>query len=213
MNLQAWERLFEGWLDEQMATADAAHDREHIRRVVKTAKQLAVVEGADLAVVVPAAWLHDCVTVPKDSDKRPFASRMAAEAAGKFLNAKNYPSEKIKNIQHAIAAHSFTAQIPPETVEAKVVQDADRLDAIGAIGLARCLMLGGTFGYPLYSNNEPVPKTRTPDDTKFVIDHLYTKLFTLQYTMQTEAGRAEATLRSEFMQGFVTQLMGEIGEA
>ncbi|MEM7331640.1 MAG: HD domain-containing protein [Chloroflexota bacterium] len=205
-----WEVIFESWLDEQMAGADAAHDRAHIQRVVKTAKELAGLEGADLDVVIPAAWLHDCVTVPKDSDKRPFASRMAAKAAGQFLIDKGYPAEKISNIEHAIAAHSFTAQITPETIEAKVVQDADRLDAIGAIGISRCLMLGGVMGKPLYSAHEPIPETRTPNDKEYVIDHFFIKLFKLQETMQTEAGRREAIDRTTFMKRFLDKLESEV---
>lgn len=210
MEIGKWEAVFDAWLSKQMNDADAAHDRGHIRRVVRTAKQLANEEQADLAVVVPAAWLHDCVTVPKDSEERHLASRMAADAAGKYLRDIGYPANKIFSIQHAIAAHSFSANISPESIEAKVVQDADRLDAIGAIGIARCLMLGGTMNIPLYASAELIPKSRTPDDKKYVIDHFFVKLFKLRHTMQTASGRKEAEKRSLFMKQFIEQLAKEV---
>ena len=171
---------------------------------------LAEAEGADLAVVMPAAWLHDCVIVPKDSPERTKASRLAAAAAGDFLRSAGYPRQRIPAIQHAIEAHSFSAQIPPRTVEARVVQDADRLDALGAVGIARTLMLGGAMGKPLYDADEPFPITRIADDGENVLDHFFVKLLTLSGTMQTTAGRKEAARRTAFMRAYLTHLGREI---
>ena len=204
-----WEPLFAQFLSEASAQ-DAAHDREHIRRVVSTARRLAAAEGADLAVVVPAAWLHDCVVVPKDSPQRSQASTLAARAAGDFLHGVGYPEVHLPAIEHAIAAHSFSAAIQPRTIEARVVQDADRLDAIGAIGVARCLMLGGALGRRLYDPAEPFPATREPDDLANTVDHFYLKLLRLADSMTTAAGRAEARRRTLFMQQFLDQLRSEI---
>nr|MCU0650475.1 HD domain-containing protein [Gemmatimonadaceae bacterium] len=121
---------------------DAAHDHCHVWRVVATAERLAAIEGARLDVVRPAAWLHDCVVVPKDAPHRARASRLAADEAVRLLAAWGFGALPLDEIAHAIAAHSFSAGIAPRTLEARVVQDADRLDALGAIGLARCLALG-----------------------------------------------------------------------
>ena len=211
INWFEWENRLTRFLMDQMAGADAAHNLDHIHRVVKTAKQLAEVEGADPAVVIPAAWLHDCVTMSKDSGQRHRASHMAATAAGGFLRASGYNPALIPAVEHAIAAHSFSAQIPPQTIEAKVVQDADRLDAIGAVGIARCLMVGTAFGIPLYHPEEPFPQQRQPNDKQYIIDHFYLKLFKLEGTMQTTAGRAEAAQRTQFMRDFLSQLGREIG--
>jgi len=194
-------------------TADPAHDEQHIARVVATAQRLAEVEGADLAVVVPAAWLHDCVTVAKDSPQRSQASRLAATAATEFLAAIGYPAAALPGIAHAVEAHSFSAGIPPRTIEARVVQDADRLDALGAVGIARTIALGGARGAPLYDTAEPFPLVRQPDDRTSVIDHFYTKLLTLAETMRTSTGRAEAATRTAFMHDFLAQLGREIGAA
>ena len=189
---------------------DAAHDLGHVRRVVQNARGLAAAEGARLEVVLPAAWLHDCVTVPKDSPQRAQASRLAAAQAVRWLEEWDYPAEFMPDIAHAIEAHSFTAAIPPRTIEAKVVQDADRLEAIGAVGLARCLMLGGAMGRPLYAADDPWCERRAPDDRASAIDHFYTKLLKLEGTMQTASGRREARVRTEFLEGFLAQLRHEV---
>ena len=193
------------------AGADAAHDLAHIQRVVASAQALAVAERADLAIVLPAAWLHDCVIVPKDSPQRSRASALAADSAIAFLQANDYPLADWDAIHHAIAAHSFTANIAPRSAEARVVQDADRLDALGAIGIARCLMLGGAAGRRLYDPAAPFPLQRPPDDLANTIDHFYTKLLGLAATMTTAAGRAEAERRTTFMRQFLGQLGAEIG--
>jgi uncharacterized protein len=211
VNSEAWEPRFAAFLDHGAAAADAAHDREHIRRVVRNARALAAEAGADLAVVLPAAWLHDCVAVPKDSPQRSLASTMAAAAAATFLATAGYPPPLIPQVAHAIAAHSFSAGIAPLTLEARVVQDADRLDALGAVGIARCLMLGAQLGRPLYDPAEPFPTRRTADDAVSSIDHFYTKLLGLAATMATTAGRAEAERRSDFMRVYLLQLGHEIG--
>lgn len=204
-----WEPRFAAFLDAE-AGADGAHDRSHIQRVVANASHLAGLEGADTAVVIPAAWLHDCVVVPKDSPQRNQASRLAARAARDFLAAHDYPPALLPAIEHAIAAHSFSAGIEPQSLEAQVVQDADRLDAIGAIGIARCFALGGDLGTPFYDLEEPFPEQRLADDSAYVIDHFYVKLLRLAGSMRTEAGRAEAARRTAFMEGYLAQLRAEI---
>lgn len=208
--LEAWARQCEQFLAGAQHPADAAHDLAHIRRVVGTATALAEAENADLWVVVPAAWLHDCVIVPKNSPDRARASRMAAAAATDFLRGAGYPEAHLPGIHHAIEAHSFSAQIVPRTPEARVVQDADRLDAIGAIGVARCLMLSGQMGRRLYDPAAPFPQGRAPNDQLNAVDHFFVKLLGLAATMQTAAGRAEGERRTQFMCQFLEQLASEI---
>jgi len=204
-----WERQFARFLADQ-AAADVAHDDGHIRRVVAAARSLAGAEGAELAVVIPAAWLHDCISVPKDSPDRGRASRLAAAAATAFLASIGYPAAHLAAIGHAIEAHSFSANLAPATLEARVVQDADRLDALGAIGIARCLMLGGALGRRLYDPDEPFPQGRPLDDNRNTIDHFYCKLLGLAERMQTAAGHAEAERRTAAMRAFLDQLESEL---
>lgn len=191
--------------------ADSAHDLLHLERVVATARRIGPEEGADMAVVIPAAWLHDYVVVPKDDPRRSQASRLAAAAAREHLASIGYPAQYLDNIAHAIEAHSFSAGIAATTLEAKVVQDADRLDGIGAIGIARCLVTGGAMNRALYSAHDPFCASRQPDDDLFTIDHFYAKLFKTAASMQTGAGRREAERRVEVMRGWLKELGREIG--
>lgn len=204
-----WEPIFLQLL-QRHAVADAAHDLEHIRRVVANARRLCLAESADWQVVMPAAWLHDCVIVPKSSPQRTQASRLAAAQAITWLKAENWPHGRLEEIAHAIEAHSFSAAIPPRSIEAQVVQDADRLDALGAIGLSRTLLLGAEMQRIFYAPEDPFCKVRPPDDSVYTLDHCYRKLLTLEGTMQTNAGRAEAVARTEFIREFLRQLEREI---
>ena len=189
---------------------DVAHDLEHVRRVVGNARALAAAEKARAEIVLPAAWLHDCVSVPKDSPQRASASRLAAAQAVAWLREWGWPEKWLPEIAHAIEAHSFSADLAPRTIEARVVQDADRLDALGATGLARCLMLGGALGRPLYAAADPFCENRPPDDRVSAVDHFYTKLLKLEGLMQTASGRREARRRTEFLQTFLAGLKREI---
>lgn len=190
--------------------ADAAHDISHVRRVVKNVIYLTDIEEANSLITLPSAWLHDCVAVAKDSPLRAQGSKLAAEAAVAFLAANDYPGEHLPEVFHAIEAHSYTANIPTRTVEAAVVQDADRLDSLGAIGIARCLLVGGRLNRPLCSDDDPFCDDRDPDDGKFTIDHFYAKLFKLPETMKTDAGRTEARRRADLMQRYLDDLRKEI---
>lgn len=193
---------------------DAAHDLSHVRRVVRAAEQIGSLEGADLRVVLPAAWLHDCVVLPKDSPDRARASRLAAERAGAWLLAQDdYPAVFVPAVEHAIEAHSFSANIAPQTLEAAVVQDADRLDALGAIGIARLYATAGAMGSLLAHPDDVVPSdppARPLDDRRWATDHFFTKLLRLPATMQTVAGRAEAERRAAFLRRFLEQLRSEV---
>lgn len=192
--------------------SDAAHDIGHIKRVVSAAIRLCETEKADVEIVRYAAWLHDCVSVPKDSPDRAKASKLAAESGVAFLREQGYSDvEKLEQIFHCIEAHSFSAGINPKTIEAGIVQDADRLDALGAIGIARCLITGATFGASLYHPDEPEPINRPADEKSYITDHFYEKLLKLEHTMQTEAGREEARRRTVFMREWLKQLYYEAG--
>lgn len=195
---------------------DAAHDMQHILRVVKSAKALCASENAqrpdacDSLVVLPAAYLHDCVNLPKNHPERHKSAHMAADKAVDFLASIEYPRAKLAAVHHAIVAHSFSAGVVPETLEAKVVQDADRLDALGAIGVTRCIQVGTTLGRAFCAIEDPFCKTRAPNDSVYTLDHFYIKLLKLADTFQTMAGRAEAQKRITFMKAYLAQLEAEI---
>jgi uncharacterized protein len=194
----------------QTATGDVAHDVAHVERVVKNARRLGQREGASLAVVVPAAWLHDIVTVRKDSPDRGRASTLAAAEAVRLLQQMTFPSELIPAIAHAIEAHSFSAAIEPRTLEAMVVQDADRLEALGAIGVARCFATTGAMGRPLYCAEDPFATARALDDRQYALDHFELKLYRVAETLRTVSGRSEGQRRADFLRAYVAELRAEI---
>lgn len=209
MKLDQLQTLCVDYLSDIMA-ADPAHDISHVKRVVRNTIRLTEAENGNAAVTVPAAWLHDCVSVAKDSPLRKQASKLAATEAVRFLESVNYPAGLLADIYHAIEAHSFSANIETETLEARIVQDADRLEAVGAIGITRCFLTGGSLGTALYDPSDPFAKNRDPDDRQFTLDHFYCKLLGLTETMKTEAGKAEALKRTDYMRGFLQQLRSEI---
>lgn len=194
----------------QSQPSDGAHDLAHIKRVIKNTLYLTVIEEANSEITLPAACLHDCISLPKNDPRRSEGSRLAARAASGFLEEIDYPSDLIPEVEHAIEAHSFSAGIPCRTLEARIVQDADRLDALGAVGIARCFLVGGHLGRPLFDPDDPFCEQREPDDGAFTVDHFYTKLLKLPGTMQTAAGRAEAERRAAIMRRYLDDLRKEI---
>ncbi len=205
-----WEHVFCEFVRAEMKAADPGHDLAHVRRVVRAAEEIGKAEGANADVVLPAAWLHDCVVVSKDSLKRNQASRMAADRAKTFLTEVKYDRLCIQAIEHAIIAHSFSAKVNPETLEAKVVQDADRLEALGALGLARCLMTGGSMGTQFVDAEEPFPVNRPADDSVSSVDHLFVKLLRLPQLLQTVTGKGMAGKRVAFLELFLQELADEL---
>ncbi|HBK05025.1 MAG TPA: phosphohydrolase [Acetobacteraceae bacterium] len=192
---------------------DGSHDRSHLLRVAQNAMRIAAAEpGCDRAVLTAAVILHDCVAVEKDSPLRSRASRLAATHARTILSGIGWNQGTIDQTVHAIEAHSFSAGIPPETLEARIVQDADRLDAIGAIGVARCFYVAGRMGSGLYDPDDPAAANRALNDRAFALDHFGAKLFKIAGNFQTKAGQDLANARNRTMQGFVHALLNEIGE-
>ncbi len=210
MDWKTWEGVFEIEVLRSCVGSDPAHDLSHFHRVVKTAKRLAAEERAEVDVVIPAAWLHDLVPVPKNDPRRSQASHLSAQAAVRFLQTINFPLPFYDRIAHAIEAHSFSAQVRPLTIEAQVVQDADRLDALGAIGIARVFATAGLLNRPLYRQEDPFCTDRAPDDAHFTVDHFYKKLLVVCETLQTKSGRAEGVRRRDVLVGYLENLRREV---
>lgn len=192
---------------------DGSHDRSHLLRVARNAMVIAAAEPAcDRAVLTAAVVLHDCVEVEKNSPLRSQASRLSADRARTILAELGWEAGRIEAVAHAIEAHSFSADIAPRTLEARIVQDADRLDAIGAIGVARCFYVAGRMGSRLYDPDDPAADRRGLDDRAFALDHFGAKLFRVAGAFQTVSGQALADARARAMRMFVDGLLGEIGE-
>ncbi|HET6306495.1 MAG TPA: HD domain-containing protein [Rhodopila sp.] len=191
---------------------DGSHDHTHLLRVWHNATAIAAQEPTcNRAILAAAVILHDCVAVEKNSPQRPLASRLAARHASRILADLGWDAAAIEATAHAIEAHSFSANLPPETLEARILQDADRLDAIGAIGIARCFYVGGRMASSLYDPADPLAADRTLDDRRFALDHFGAKLFRIAGNFQTPAGQALAEARTRTMQAFVQALVDEVG--
>ena len=175
----------------------SGHDFDHTLRVFHMATRLAQEEGADVETVQLAALLHD--VDDRKLSPETYEGKLRAVA---FLKAQGVPAEKIQWIVDIISRVSFSAHLaPPETIEGKCVQDADRLDAIGAIGIARTFAFGGSRGRRLHD-----PERRDPNAS---VQHFYDKLLLLKETMHTATGRRLAEQRDQYMRDFLQQFYGE----
>lgn len=191
-------------------TSDGSHDLSHLLRVWKNATAIHDEEGGDREILAAATILHDCVAVEKNSPHRAQASRLAAEKASKLLADIGWQSPRVAATAHAIEAHSFSANIPPRTLEAKILQDADRLDAIGMVGAARCFYIAGRMGSGLYDPLDPMAIDRNLDDKSFAIDHFEVKLFKLTAGFNTVRGAQIAKVRQERLRRFLGEFLDEI---
>ena len=194
--------------------SDGAHDGAHILRVWRNvcaiADGLNQTDAPDMELLAAAVILHDCVAVEKNHPDRARASRMAAGRARHVMAPLQWAAPRLDALAHAIEAHSFSGGVPPESLEAKILQDADRLDAIGAIGVARCFYVAGRTGAQLYDAADPGAHRRELDDTRFAVDHFHTKLLKLAAGFQTAPGRRMAEERTAWMASFLETLRAEM---
>ncbi len=210
--LDEWQARLEAALAAQHSNGDGAHDPSHVRRVWKTASRIAAAldEPVDRLVLLAAAYLHDVVGVEKNDPRRSPASRLAAAHAVDLLRGLGFPDDRLAAVAHAIEAHSYSAGIQPTTAEARVLQDADRIEALGAIGLARTFYVAGRMGSALFHPDDPLARSRDLDDRAYAVDHFYAKLLKLPATMQTEPGRRLASERAAVLERFVRDLLDEL---
>lgn len=189
---------------------DVAHDFDHIMRVYKNAKKIAKKEGANMKIVLTSVLLHDIVSYSKSDRRSRNSSTESAKEASLILQKFGYKKDEIRTISDAIRDHSFSKGVTPETLEGKVLQDADRLDAIGSIGIARVFSVGGIEGRAIYNSQDPFCMVHSPDDAKWTVDHFYKKLLLLEKKMNTKSAKLEAKRRITIMKKFLEQLEREI---
>ncbi|WDR02521.1 HD domain-containing protein [Devosia algicola] len=198
-------------LPHAFAEDDGSHDVAHLLRVWNNAEAIRRKEGGDAETLAVAVLLHDCVAVEKNAPQRATASRQAAVKATALLSDLGWSAQRTKAVAHAIEAHSFSAGVTPETHLAKTLQDADRLDAIGIVGVARCFYIAGRMGSGLYDPIDPRASSRQLDDKRFAMDHFRTKLFKLADGFQTATGRHMAAERHQRLQRFYDLFFEEVG--
>lgn len=189
---------------------DPSHDFNHIMRVYKNAQKLCKKEKANKKLILSAVLLHDIVSYPKSDKRSKISSLKSAEEAKKLLKKLNFSLDEIQIVSDAIRDHSFSRGNTPKTLEGQILQDADRLDAIGAIGIARVFAVGGSEKRPFYNNEDPFCKKRKPDDQVWTLDHFYKKLMKLESLMNTKAAKIEAKKRTKVLNAFLSELKREL---
>lgn len=209
MNTLEWEKRFLDFY-KSYTFEDASHDIFHFKRVWKTARLILENELADELIILAGCYFHDIVSFEKNDPGRSESSKIAAKKTGEILTELNFPSDKIEAVMHCVEAHSFSANIKPKTIEAKIVQDSDRMEALGAIGVARCFYTAGRMKSELFHPENPLAENRTLNDKKYALDHFQVKLLKLPETMQTESGKKLANERADVLMQFMNQLNSEI---
>ena len=196
-------------------SADPVHDFEHVLRVYRIAKKIALAEGADLEIVHAAALLHDAAgAAPGGDGKERLEHHLAsAQFAGEVLSAEGWPEERIQAVQHCIRAHRFRHQDErPQTLEAMCLFDADKLDVLGAIGAARTIAFATLAGQPAYA--EPSEQflregKEAPGEQHSAYHEYLFKLRKVKDALYTSTGKSLAAQRDAFLTTFFEQLQAE----
>jgi uncharacterized protein len=209
-----WEEAFITWYGSQARLSDGSHDLGHFQRVWRMAREINRQEGAgaDCLVLLASAYFHDLISLAKNHPERGNASRLSADRAVQLLSErwKDFPASKLEGVRHAIHAHSYSARVAPITTEAKILQDADRMEAVGAIGLARVWYSAGQMNQSLFDDTDPLAEERAADDRRYALDHFQLKLLRLPAMMNTETGRRMAEERAEYLREFLKRICLEI---
>lgn len=207
-----WARL-EAEASARARSAEPAHDFFHVERVVGNTLTIARGESASeeiSAAAATAALLHELFTLPKNHPDSSRAGDHCAEKARELLEAEGAPTWLIAHVSAAIRDHSFSKGVVPEALPSRLLQDADRLDALGAIGLARMWATCADMKRPFYAPDDPFCVTRTPDDKEWGLDHVFKKLLVIPSRLHTDTARALAEDRVAFLRTYVEQLGREI---
>ncbi len=192
---------------------DAVHDFSHIERVYRMARRLAQAEGADLEIVSAAALLHDADGTTPGSDVRREHHLRSADFAALILKDEGWPEERIQAVQHCIRAHRYRDdREPPETIEARVLFDADKLDVLGAIGAVRTVVYAALAGTPFYT--EPSQQfletgVEVPGELHSAYHEYLFKLRNVEKRLFTQTARLIARQRGEYLEEFFNQLIAE----
>lgn len=199
---------------EHQTKTDPSHDVNHVLRVMNIAEKIAESVGADLDVVLAAACFHDVVVYLKNSPQSANETNESAELAGELLKkVDGYPIEKIENVQMAIHECSFRKGVMPDLLESKVLQDADRLEATGAISIMRTFSSGGQMNRPFYRVEDPFCEIGIPESGGGGMDLFYRRLLIVESRMHTDMAKQIAKRRTEFLRGFIDELKIELKES
>lgn len=206
-----FENLSESKIRLLYSSGDAAHDFDHVLRVTQLGIRIAQSEGANVDVVRAAALLHDLPVAGSGRGAHHFA---AADFAADFLRAAGMDATRIEEVVHCIQAHRYRDRsVQPQTLEAKCLYDADKLDSIGAIGVARAFSHAGSYNCRLWNQlaEEAPPAHAQPIGPEYTPVHEYVyKLSHILSTLYTTTARKIGAQRHEFMTRYYEQLDAEM---
>ena len=194
-----------------MANDRGSHGWDHVIRVWQLCRTLAKEEGADLDILEPAAFLHDIGrSQEKSADRLPCHAEVGSKMAREMLSLYGYPDSVIDQISHCIATHRFRSNGPfPQSLEAKVLFDADKLDAIGAVGIGRAFLFAGELGARLHNPEVDISSTKAYSQEDTAYREFCVKLRKIKDRMLTLTGRRIAEERHEFMVSYFDRLTDE----
>jgi uncharacterized protein len=198
--------------------ADLAHDELHVLRVYSWALTLAPEAGANTDLTGAAALVHDLVNIPKEHRDRPLGSERSAEASRGLLDAAGYTPDERAQIVEAVRTCSWSRGLAPTNPIGVALQDADRIDALGAVGIARTFATAQAMASRgqqsrFYDPIDPMASSdRALDDSRQPVDHFFAKLLKLSATMHTETAKREGNKRHLRMEAFLRDLHSEIDQ-
>ena len=192
------------------AKNDPAHDFEHIMRVYKNAEKICKTEKSNKKLVLISVLLHDIIKKSETDKRTKSSSALSASKSIKILEKLKFSDNDISIVSEAIRNHSFTKNKISKSIEGRILQDADRLDAIGAIGIARVFSVSGAKNRQFYEPSDPFSKNRKMNDKKWALDHFFKKLLLLENVMNTKTGKIEAKKRTIVLKNYLDSLKKEI---
>lgn len=213
MKLNELEKLLFAISEKRMTKEDVSHDINHIWRVLSAAKKIGKKEKADLEVLIPAALFHDIIVYPK-YDKRSLTEtdESAAFAERILLKVKGYPKHKIEKVKTSILQCSFRKGIVPDLLESKILQDADRLEATGAVAIMRTYSSTGQWKRIFYDPVDPFAKNRKTNGSNYALDLFYERLLVVGSKMHTKTAKTMAKRRTAFLKQFLSEFAKELKE-
>ena len=196
-----------GIAKQNISSKDTSHDFEHALRVMVNAEMIAKKEKSDLDIIIPATLFHDLVNYPKNNHQSKNASTISATKTKNILAQNNLlPIDKISKICRTIEMCSFSKGVVPDFIEAKILQDADGIEATGAISIMRTFASTGQMQRTFYHSKDPFCINRKPDDLKYAIDLFYTRLLKIEKRMHTTTAKKIVRRRTKFLYQFLREL-------
>lgn len=196
---------------ENIKDEDPSHDFLHAVRILNLSEAIAGSEGGDSDIIVPAALFHDVVIYPKNDPRSPMASIESAALARKILTELAwFPKDKIEAVAKVIERCSFSKNLQKERLEEYIVQDADLLESLGAIAVARTFSSSGQLGRFFYELNDPRGSHRELNAKKYALDLFGTRLFQAKERLHTKTAKQMAERREKFLHVFYEEFLKDV---